>query len=217
MLKNKKSLSVLLVFCTVCLLVGIGFYIYPDAPSDDELLSVLQDAESVYHLGDERLLHTVSGSGELMLRNSQGEIIAYYDEVDGYEEVVPQIFTKNGIEELENSYNVTTPWILKKGGKVYRCSCMVVAEGTTYFHGEYNPNETLFRLVNRTWNSFTYEVTTTPEGVFGPRETIVLPVTVCRENGKLKIDSLLYPNPLCSSYDENCYTQEELETFHFDD
>lgn len=217
MLKNKKSLSVLLVFCTVCLIVGIGFYIYPDTPSDDELLSVLQDAESVYHLGDKRLLHTVSGSGELMLRNNQGEIVVYYDEIDGYEEIVPKIFTQNGIEELENSCDGSCPWILKKDGKIYRLSCMVVAAGTTYFHGEYNPNETLFRLVNRTWNSFTYEVTTTPEGVFGPEETIVLPVTVRREDGKLKIDSLLYPNPLCSSYDENCYTQEELETFHFDD
>ena len=215
MLKNKKSLSVLLVFCTVCLLVGIGFCAYPDTPSDDELLSVLQDAESVYHPIDERLLATVSY--ELMLRNSQGEIIAYYDEVDGYEEVVPQIFTQNGIEELENLYDGSCPWFLKKDGKFYRSSCVTEARGTTYFHSEYNLNETLFRLVKRTWNSFTYEVTTTPEGVFGPRETIVLPVTVRREDGKLKIDSLLYPNPLCSSYDENCYTQEELESFYFDD
>ena len=215
MLKNKKSLSVLLVFCTVCLLVGIGFYAYPDAPSDDELLSVLQDAESVYSPCSERLLHTVSGSGELMLRNSQGEIIAYYDEVDGYEEVVPQIFTQNGIEELENLYDGSCPWFLKKDGKFYRSSCVTEARGTTYFRSEYNPNETLFRLVNRTWNSFTYEVTTTPEGVFGPWETVVLPVTVRREDGKLKIDSLLYP--MCYPYSKNHYTQEELETFHFDD
>ena len=117
-------------------------------------------------------------------RKAYDEIIKSWEEqyAPYYDENVSKIFTKDGISELEGAYQGKVPWIFKREGKTYRISPMTEADFTVYFPGRYNPNPANLRLLNRTWNSFTYEVSTTPEGSRGSWEPITVIITVALEN-----------------------------------
>lgn len=205
----KKRLF-LLIFLPCVVVVGMVIFCCPQIPSEDKVLEVIQKAEEVYRFSD-GIVPVVPGRIELMLYGDPKRV-HFYDEVQNYDENVSKIFTKDGISELEGAYQGKVPWIFKREGKTYRISPMTEADFTVYFPGRYNPNPANLRLLNRTWNSFTYEVSTTPEGSRGSWEPITVIITVALENGTLKMDQFSYP---ACYQDEGYYTKSEMERFQF--
>ena len=200
---KKRLFLLLLLLCVV--VVGAGVLAYPKTPTEDQLTNLLGKAEGVYALGFDNVFEI--GKQEVSLRSPAEEVIGYYDEILNYEEVVSEIFTQNGREQLESSGYGSLPRFLKKDGKIYRAS------NTLNNSMEYLKEISSVKLLERTWNTFTYEAVVTPlyqwldETEKQDSQTIAFTVRI--QDGKLKVEKLDYPG---ASGDEIGYTQEELDS-----
>ncbi|MBR5559662.1 MAG: hypothetical protein IKU72_05405 [Oscillospiraceae bacterium] len=152
-----------------------------EGPSEEEVIQLLHIAESIYQPGNYDVLSVIS------YENYIDEL--YYDEVGGYEEAAAEIFTQNGVEQLEETLFQEIPLIRKDGDKVYRASAM--ADSATLRCYELIDSVT---LTAQNSGNFFYEITHTPlpKGYTAEEKsklsTLVSPLTVVWQNGRWKVD-----------------------------
>ena len=99
-IKSPKTAIPILVAVLVCVALLIGFTFTGQAdkqpPTEEEVIELLQKGEAIYQPGNPELLNI--DRNEVML----GDL--YYDEVGNYEQVVTELFTDNGIKQIEKTY-----------------------------------------------------------------------------------------------------------------
>lgn len=152
-----------------------------ESPTEEEIIELLHIAESIYQPGNFDTLSAVSQE------NYINDL--YYDEVDGYEEIVAEFFTQGGIEQLEKTVFLEIPLIYKEGNKVYRASAMTDSALTIY----YEIIDGISLTAQDSGNYF-YEITHTPlpKGYTAEEKnklsTLVSPLTIVWEDGRWKVD-----------------------------
>ena len=150
-------------------------------PTEEEIIELLHIAESIYQPGNFDALSAVSQE------NYINDL--YYDEVDGYEEIVAEFFTQGGVEQLEKTVFLEIPLIYKEGDKIYRASAMTDSALTIY----YEIIEGISLTAQDSGNYF-YEITHVPlpKGYTADEKSklssLVSPLTIVWEDGRWKID-----------------------------
>ena len=200
---NKSRNIFLHISAFTCLSVLIVLCMLP-TPQREEVTALQERAESIYQKGNFSQLDCLAY--ELVLRNQKGEILAYYDELQNYEQVVREIFTEKGIQELEQSYSGMTPLIFKKNGKVYRSSSTTESDSTTYFC---NPSS--IKMIGRGWNRFMYEAVLIPECRENQGNPVKIQFSLQRKKGRLLVEKLNYPGVFLY---KGAYTDEQLQNFN---
>ena len=201
-----KKILYYLCFLTCSLLLLAGCSSAASQPDEETVFSLLQQAESFYHLGDSSVLQT--SRTELILSDPQGQPVGYYDQLDNYEDAVSTVFTPNGIAQLEQSYCSTLPRILKREDGVYRVSSMTDADTIYYFS-----NPSALKLVKQDKDLLTYELTcTTQSDKLESSESLTLTVTLSTADNKLLVEQLNYPS---GEKADGAYTSDQLASFTF--
>ena len=164
----------------------------PQDISEEEVKELLTKAEGVYHLGEGTVF--AIGQIEVPFDDIMKKNILYYDEITNYDEVIPTIFTKNGIQIVEHSEYGLAPIILKRGGKVYRASNMVDSTVTIFFNTIRSVT-----LLEQSGNRYSFEVTHIAEPRWFDHATadtapdMITQLVVVREGDQLLVDELFYP------------------------
>ena len=199
-----KNLRIIVLFLTCSLLLLAGCFSAAGQPDEETVFSLLQQAESFYHLGDSSVLQT--SRTELTLSDQQGQLVGYYDQLANYDDTVSTVFTPNGIAQLEQSYCSKLPRILKREDGVYRVSSMTDADTIYYFS-----NPSALKLVKQDKDLLTYELTcTTQSDKLETSESLTLTVTLSTADGKLLVEQLNYP---AGEKADGAYTSDQLASF----
>ncbi len=208
MKKSKKQ--IVIVFLVVLLVIGavLFFLLRPkDAPKEQEVIDLLQQAAEIYH-PNHSSLPSVQELVAVGSKDNPAEH-GYYDEVSDYDSVVCAVFSENGIRELENSYLPEGPIILKKDGKVYHISNQFSSMSNQYF-----AEIVSLQLLSQDGDTFTYQA----EAKYGYREEdagMDAPLslsepetytfTVVRQDDKLLMEQFTYPGV---SEENRCNTED---------
>ncbi len=191
-LNTKKRKAGVVLFIALLLCAGIAGGLVAcsakaAAPTQEEVVELLQKAEAVYQLGNQDVL-TIA---QYELQPSGDQL--YYDEISNYERAVAEIFTENGIAQLEQSSNLGVPLILKQDGKVYRASAMADSAATVYYGAIKSVT-----LLEETNERFVYEIVhiAEPRG-FDPAADTAPELTdravLIKKNQLLLVEDFSYP------------------------
>ena len=134
MKKSKKQIMIVLLVILLVIGAVLFFLLGPkDAPKEQEVIDLLQQAAEIYHPNHSSL----SSVQELVAVGSKDNPAehGYYDEVSDYDSVVCAVFSENGIRELENSYLPEGPIIISAISlvpcpinilpRLFPCSCFL--------------------------------------------------------------------------------------------
>lgn len=172
----------LAVLACASLLIGITFTGSEKnaLPDDAEVAQLLQKGEAVYQMGNTEILSV-----------SQYEIRIgdlYYDEIENYDQAVANLFTPQGILQLEETCCLNIKLIQKQEDKIYRASAMTDSAVTVFFD-----NISSIELIEQQENRFTYKVTHTSRPIRDEGREFTSRMVLMREDGRLLIESFDYP------------------------
>lgn len=174
----KKSLALVL---SICLILSFSACGKTNAPTDEQVISILQKGETVYQMGNTELLQITQY--EEMING------AYYDKIEGYTQVVSELFTEQGIAQLEKTHCLGVKLILiQPDGSVYRASSMTES-ATTLFYG----NVTEVKLLSQKDNLFTYQISHISSPINDDGEQMSSQIILKQQDDKLLIESFGYP------------------------
>lgn len=210
MKKSKKQIWIVLLIALLFIGAVLFFLMRPkDTPKEQEVIEVLQQAAEIYH-PNHSPLPSVQELVAVGSKDNPAEH-GYYDELSDYDSVISEVFSENGIRELENSYLPEGPVILKKDGKVYHISNQFSSMSNQYF-----AEIVSLQLLSQEGDTFTYQT----EAKYGYREedagmdeplSLSEPetytFTVVRQGDKLLMEQFTYPGV---SEENRCNTEDWL-------
>lgn len=189
-LKSPKTAlpALLAVVLCVAALLGCTFTGQSGAlPTEEEVTALLHKAEAVYQMGNNELLEIVSYEEMFMVEGVEGPV--YYDEIGNYDQTVAELFTQQGLEQLEKSrYFGLAPAIRKEDGKVYRASGLDDSAATRYYD-----TISAVELLEQEDGRFTYQISHTAKTRWEETEDMTSRLVLVRQKGKLLVESFDYP------------------------
>ncbi|MBR3953729.1 MAG: hypothetical protein IKJ82_09035 [Oscillospiraceae bacterium] len=176
---EKRKKGIFAFFFVLVLTAVLGGLIACSAvynePTEDEIKSLLQKADSVYQRNDYRLFDTKSNT----VIFSEGNA---YILIDDYDSVVSEIFTEKEIKELEaTGTKEGFPIYLNHGGEVYKLRGENPNFITTQTHYE---TFHWIKLISIEGNRFAYDVCHSGTELVTTRSRIV----IVNESGKFLLD-----------------------------